>query len=473
MLNTILTQRQGNSQGQAKTSKTNKTNILAAVNTWLAVCLLASVTACANSPNSKALEESVAADPKLQQNPVVFSSPPPATAVETNSTAKLPPDFPTEIPLYPNAQLIDVGAPTDASQKNVRLRWESTDPVNSVQNFYQLEFGRRNWKIVSLPTADGQGALVATRDNLRVTVSLSPTQKVGGSTEFAIDYSKDSPEIAASPQPNNSESSASPTASPTPSNSEGTTPTPSASPKSAKVSQLDSQIPQQLRQYVADLAQLEVLKVRSSPRASLTTKSANLETGNTLPEPNKIVTRREYARWLVAANNQIYTSRQAKQIRLAVDSSEPAFSDIPKTDPDFSAIQGLAEAGLIPSSLSGETKDVKFRPDAPLTRETMILWKVPLDTRQVLPTANIDGVKEKWGFQDASKIDSQASRAILADFNNGDLANIRRVFGFTTLFQPKKSVTRAEAAASLWYFGIQDQGLSAKDALEAKSQPTQ
>ncbi|MEG4799685.1 S-layer homology domain-containing protein [Microcoleus sp. ARI1-B5] len=468
MLNTIFTQRQRKSIGRSpdRTRKTSKTNILAAANTWLAVCLLAAVTACANSPNSKALEESVAADPKLQQNPVVFSSPPPATAVETNSTAKLPDDFPTEIPLYPNAQLIEVGTQTDASPKNVRLRWESTDPVNSVQNFYQLEFGRRNWQIVSLPTPDGQGSLVATRDKLRVTVSLSPTQKVGGSTEFAIDYSKEGPEIAASPQPNNSESSPSPTASPTPSNSEGTTPTPSASPKSAKVSQLDTQIPQQLQQYVADLAQLEVLKVRAK-------KNANLETGSTLPEPNKIVTRREYARWLVAANNQIYASRQAKQIRLAVDSSEPAFSDIPKTDPDFSAIQGLAEAGVIPSSLSGETKDVKFRPDAPLTRETMILWKVPLDTRQVLPTANIDGVKEKWGFQDASKIDSQASRAVLADFNNGDLANIRRVFGFTTLFQPKKSVTRAEAAASLWYFGIQDQGLSAKDALQAKSQPAQ
>lgn len=473
MLNIIFTQRRGNSQGRSKITKTNKTNILVAVNTWLAVCLLAAVTACANSPNSKALEESLAADPKLKQNPVLFSSPPPAIAIETNSTAKLPPDFPTEIPLYPNAELIEVSGETDPSPKNVRLRWESTDPVNSVQNFYSTEFGRRNWEIVSRPTAEGQGSLVATRDNLRVTVSLSPTQKVGGSTEFAIDYSKDSPEIAASPQPNNSESSASPTASPTPSNSEGTTPTPSASPKSAKVSEQESQIPQQLRQYVADLTQLEVLKVRSSPRASLTTQSANLETASTLPKPNKIVTRREYARWLVAVNNQIYASRQAKQIRLAVDSSEPAFSDVPKTDPDFSAIQGLAEAGVIPSSLSGETKDVKFRPDAPLTRETMILWKVPLDSRQVLPTANIDGVKEKWGFQDASKIDSQASRAVLADFNNGDLANIRRVFGFTTLFQPKKSVTRAEAAASLWYFGVQDQGLSARDALEAKSPPAE
>jgi hypothetical protein len=470
MLNIIFTQRRGNSIGRspAKTTKTNKTNILAAVNTWLAVCLLAAVTACANSPNSKALEEALAADPKLKQNPVVFSSPPPATAIETNSTAQLPPDFPTEIPLYPNAQLIEVSGETDPSPKNVRLRWESTDPVNSVGNFYSTEFGRRNWEIVSRPTAEGQGSLVATRDNLRVTVSLSPTQKVGGSTEFAIDYSKDSPEIAATPQPNNSESSPSPTPTPSPSNSEGTTPGPSASPKSAKVSEQEAQIPQQLRQYVADLTQLEVLKVRA-------TDSANLETASTLPKPNKIVTRREYARWLVAANNQIYASRQAKQIRLAVDSSEPAFSDLPKTDPDFSAIQGLAEAGVIPSSLSGETKDMKFRPDAPLTRETMILWKVPLDTRQVLPTANIEGVKEKWGFQDASKIDSQASRAVLADFNNGDLANIRRVFGFTTLFQPKKSVTRAEAAASLWYFGVQDQGLSARDAKdtgEGQSQPT-
>ena len=467
MLNIIFTSGRGNSIGRSP-AKTNKTNILAAVHTWLAVCLLAAVTACANSPNSKALEEALAADPKLKQNPVVFSSPPPATAIETNSTAKLPPDFPTEIPLYPNAELIEVGGETDPSPKNVLLRWESTDPVNSVQNFYSTEFGRRNWEIVSRPTAEGQGSFVATQDNLRVTVSLSPTQKVGGSTEFAIDYSKESPEIAASPQPNNSESSASPTPTPSPSNSEGTTLTPSPSPKSAKVSEQEGQIPQQLRQYVADLTQLEVLKV-------LSPDSANLETASTLPKPNKIVTRREYARWLVAANNQIYASRQAKQIRLAVDSSEPAFSDLPKTDPDFSAIQGLAEAGVIPSSLSGETKDVKFRPDAPLTRETMILWKVPLDTRQVLPTANIEGVKEKWGFQDASKIDFQASRAILADFNNGDLANIRRVFGFTTLFQPKKSVTRAEAAASLWYFGVQDQGLSARDAKdtgEGKSQPT-
>ncbi|MGL5064581.1 MAG: S-layer homology domain-containing protein [Microcoleus sp.] len=463
MLHSTFTQRPGFNRGRSN-AKTIKTNILAAVNTWLAISLFVSMTACANSPNSKALEESLAADPKLQQEtPLPVPIPPPVKAVENSTNAKLPADFPTEIPLYPNAQLIAVDRSKNSSEKNVRLRWESTDPVNSIQNFYSTEFERRKWEIVSRPETEGQGSLVAKRDDLRVSISLSPTQKVGGATEFGIEYGNNNDTVAASPQPNNSESSPSPSPPTNTPNSGETTATPSPSPKSETSTAQNSEIPQQLQQYAADLAQLGVLKVRSKP-------GADLETASTLPEPNKVINRREYARWLVAANNQIFASRQAKQIRLATESSEPAFSDVPQTDPDFPAIQGLAEAGLIPSALSGQTKDVKFRPDAPLTRETMIFWKVPLDTRQILPAANIEAVKDKWGFQDASKIDSQASRAILADFNNGDLANIRRVFGFTTLFQPKKSVTRAEAAASLWYFGVQGEGLSAEDAKAAKPQ---
>jgi len=62
---------------------------------------------------------------------------------------------------------------------------------------------------------------------------------------------------------------------------------------------------------------------------------------------------------------------------------------------------------------------------------------------------------------------------VLADFQNSDRSNIRRVFGYTTLFQPKKPVTRAEAAAALWYFGSSSEGLSAQDAIQLKSQQNQ
>jgi hypothetical protein len=180
--------------------------------------------------------------------------------------------------------------------------------------------------------------------------------------------------------------------------------------------------------------------------------------------PTKGVTRREFARWLAATNNRLFSDRPAQQIRFASEANQPAFKDVSKQDPDFPAIQGLAEAGIIPSPLSGDTAATTFRPDAPLTRETMLLWKVPLDSRQGLPTANVEAVRQSWGFQDADKIDPRALRTIQADFQNGDLSNIRRAFGYTRLFQPKKTVTVAEAAATLWYFGVQNEGLSARDA---------
>ena len=223
--------------------------------------------------------------------------------------------------------------------------------------------------------------------------------------------------------------------------------------------------PKELQQYVSDLAKLGVL----TPAID-----GDKATHNDSPlfAPNKVVTRREYVRWLVAANNRLYANQPAKQIRLSTDAAVPAYQDVPRNDPDFPAIQGLAEAGLIPSLLSGDSTTVTFRPDAPLTRENLILWKVPTDTRQALPTASLDAVKQTWGFQDAPRIDAKALRAVLADFQNGDSSNIRRAFGYTTLFQPKKSVTRAEAAAALWYFGFQGDGQSAQELLKTLNIPS-
>lgn len=280
---------------------------------------------------------------------------------------------------------------------------------------------------------------------------------------------------ALSADPRLTNSSPSPQASPSPSPSDSPTPspetttepspTPSATPtptvdSSSSFSDLDK-APQALRQAVKETAELGILTHSNSAKAN----------ESTVFEPNKNVTRRVYARWLVAANNRIYSTRPARQIRLAVESSTPAFKDVPTKDPDFASIQGLAEAGLIPSSLSGDSTASLFRPDAPLTREDLILWKIPVDTRQVLPNATIESVKQSWGFQDANKIDAKALRAVYADFQNGDQANIRRAFAYTTLFQPKRPVTRAEAAAVLSYFGFQGDGISAQEALKGTPKP--
>ncbi|BAY27120.1 S-layer domain-containing protein [Calothrix sp. NIES-2100] len=452
--------------------------------------LLSSLTACANSPTAKNLEQSLAADPQLQTNPVVFGETKndQLQAQQSESTVKLPVDFPQDIPLYPNAKLEAV-TPASGTENKVSTRWLSSEPSNFITSFYRNQFLANNWQIQQQPTDDVGGVFEAQRNDLQLKVSIqaqsvtNPTpNQPQTATELLIEYLPSST-TTAQPTPTNNNSQTTnaqtPNDVPQPGDPKFIGPVQSTNVATQPASESGSQAavtttapsveftdinkaPQQLRQHIQDLAKLGVLSSESQ-----VTKSNSPATTNQFI-PSKIITRREYARWLVAANNAMYANNPAKQIRLASESSQPAFTDLSAKDPDFPAIQGLAEAGLIPSSLSGDTTTVLFRPDAPLTREQLLLWKIPLDSRQALPAANLDAVKQTWGFQDVGKIDPKALRAVLADYQNGEQSNIRRVFGYTTLFQPKKPVTRAEAAAALWYFGTQGEGISAVEALKLK-----
>jgi hypothetical protein len=454
--------------------------------------LLTSLTACANSPFAKNLEQSLKADPRLKDHPVVFGTSPAGNRQDqlNQTTVQLPTDFPKEIPLYPNANLQEVKPSTDLNS-GVSVRWLSSDPSNSIASYYLQQLQANNWQILQQPNDQQGGILKARRNDLLLKVSTQPKSIINpiskqpqAETEILIEYTRNTSAAAQT----------TPTPTPSPTSTAETTPTPNAQttnetvpqPSNPQVSSSvppqdvttptsstsEAQVytdlntaPQEFRQYIQDLAALGVLPSESNAGKSNSTQKNQFE-------PNKIITRQEYARWLFAANNAMYANNPAKQIRLAPQTDQPAFSDVPKTNPDFGVIQGLAEAGLIPSPLSGDSTAVLFRPNAPLTREQLILWKVPLDTRQGLPAANLNAVKQTWGFQDTAKIDPQALRALLADFQDGEKSNVRRVFGYTTLFQPKKPVTRAEAAAALWYFGTQGEGISAQEALKLKRSPS-
>ena len=425
-----------------------------------------SLTACANSPTAKNLEQSLAADPQLQNNPVPFGKPQSQQTIPNpnTSTIKLPADFPADIPIYPNATLEEI---TPANSENkISIRWQSADPSNIITSFYRQQFQTKNWQIVQQPQDDVEGYFSAKLNDLLINVTIVPQTVTKAepnqpqtATKLVIEYSSNSQATASNPV--------------TPSDNPGfigpvlpninnlnvvTQPTsePTSQPKTFVTQEFTDiqKAPPEWQSHIQDLATLGVLSIEPKTNEFL---------------PDKIITRREYARWLVAANNAMYANNPAKQIRLASSSTQPAFRDILTKDPDFPIIQGLAEAGLISSALSGDATAVLFRPDAPLTREQLILWKVPLDTRQALPTANLEAVKQTWGFQDAGNIEPKALRAVLADFQNAEQSNIRRVFGYTTLFQPKKPVTRAEASSALWYFGTQGEGISATEALKLKT----
>lgn len=427
--------------------------------------LISTLTGCANTPLAKNLEKSLQADSRLKDNPVIFG------AKQVNDSQKqpvksLPSDFPKDIPIYRNAQLQSVTSSSNDSGK-LSARWISSEPSNFIVDFYRQELRENKWEIIKQPE-DGQGGIFeAQRNNSEVKVSVQaktvtnpqPNQPQT-STELVIEYSPNLTLSQTSPTPNSSNTNPDFIGPIQPQNR--ATP-PQNNPQNIIQSpEFDdlNKAPQELQAYIQDLAKLSVL--------SIPTNAAKTNNPTNQFQPNTNITRRQYARWLVAANNAMYANSPSKQIRLAGTSNKSAFKDVAKTDPDFAVIQGLAEAGLIPSPLSGDSTQLLFRPDAPLTREQMLLWKIPLDTRQGLPNASLDAVKQTWGFQDAGKIDPKALRAVLVDYQNGENSNIRRVFGYTTLLQPKKAVTRAQAAAALWYFGTESEGISAKDALKLK-----
>ncbi|RZM76521.1 S-layer homology domain-containing protein [Leptolyngbya iicbica] len=219
-------------------------------------------------------------------------------------------------------------------------------------------------------------------------------------------------------------------------------------------------VPADLQPYLRDLQALAGVEL------AITSRSNNNSTASTGESPfTQTITRREYARWLFETYNAIYADEPGERLRLGNSSDDPIFQDVTSEDSDFAVIQGLAAAGLIPSAVAGNSTDVNFRPDAPLTRADLILWKVPLDTRAALPTTTPEAVKTAWGFQDVDSVEALALRAIAADFQLGDFANFSRAFGYTTLFRPEKTVSRAEAAAVLWRFGTQTEGVSAADLL--------
>ena len=414
----------------------------------------------------------------------------------TAANPNLPPSFPSSFPIYPQSELQETK--TSQDEQSGMLTWISDNNSQAIADYYKAELTARDWKIIKPFNSQQKIArAIAIKNEQRVDLTLLSTNQANGNqgTKLSVIYQPLEADIAASGisqaiddefttkfESNSKSKQAPPTANQPTETESATKPAPNstsdaiAKPRDLALKNLENtdnsdfinssvdftdlrEAPEQLTEPLETVAALGVLTPHTNDGNVELTKFA----------PNAIITRGEYARWLIAANNYYHRDNPGKKIYVSNKTNEPAFQDVKADNPDFAAIQGLAEAGLVPSRLTQDSTKLLFRPDAPLTREDLITWKVPLDSRQALPQASIEAIQESWGFQDAAEIDSFAIRALYADFQNGDLANVRRIFGFTTLFQPKKPVTRAEAATSLWHFGFQGDGITAKEILKTET----
>lgn len=492
-----------------------KQNHCPAIQGIMLTSLLALLAGCGNS---EALEGFVSADPKLKEDRTeqsgqtnqlttalaeeesaseedsnITSQPTPRVNNSTPNTIENEDELLLDaesFPLYPQAQIKE--QKIDREQNSGTLILNTSDNRQAVADYYRAELPANGWEIVKPFPANLQQEIVraiAIKDQIRLDLTLdssvAESQSPRQNTQLFLAYQPVSADadtdISQAVKPRKLTPSAAdrPDAQPDAQNNQSSPKIQdelapkSTESESTSISQennyFDSsladfadldEVPEQLQQPLQSVATLGIL----TPY----TGKANVEVSKFAP--NEIITRGEYARWLVAANNRYYSDNPGKKIYVAAKTTEPAFKDVNPSHPDFAPIQSLAEAGLIPSRLTEDNDNLLFRPDAPLIREDLVTWKVPLDTRQSLPKASIEAIEESWGFQDAADIDSEAIRALYADYQNGDRSNIRRIFGYTILFQPKKPVTRAEAAASLWYFGFQGDGITAREVLEAEAE---
>ena len=400
--------------------------------TFILVMSLTFMTGC-----GEGLQQRLAADSELEQT-------------ENSSNSELEPamEVPDNIPFYPNAQLVDQQIEEEDSTGT--LQWVSSDRINQIIQFYEQELSGEGWEIGS-PFAEGEETkMEATSSSLELKVIVSESQTSEAESTIRLDYQKRPPQAAQETTTETTPKEDQEQASPPQPEKETEEEEPVTREGSSIFNDL-AQTPEPLRGKVKHLAKLGIL--------------TPVEAGKQQFAPNEPVTRRTFARWLFEANNTFYSDRASEQIRPVSQTDTPAFTDIPPSDPDFPMIQGLAEAGLISSRLTGDDTATRFRPDQPITRQTLLLWKVPLDTRRPLPSANLKTIEDNWGFRDASAIDSEAFGAIVADLNNEENSNLRRVYGYTQLLQPQKAVTRAEAATALWSFGTEGKIITAKELL--------
>ncbi|WP_198016650.1 S-layer homology domain-containing protein [Rubidibacter lacunae] len=412
----------------------------------IAIGALGWLSACSSDA---AWQERLAPDPGLNNGPEVTETFAPEFGDADAANATRPEALPEAIPVYPEVRLLD----DDTADNRGRVLWESDSGLTPIASFYKRVLNEDGWildpiEIASEPAIDPT-KLSARRGNLNARIELTQANLTEPTT-IALTYERQTRVTPPDYTPPDAGGAATPpaethangnTARNDAPESESFEPAVAPGPKTF----VDiSAAPEALQPYLRDVAALGVLDAATGDRFV----------------PNEPVSRGDFARWLVAANN-LMRERPGDRLRAIAVTEDPVFADVPPSAPEFPAVQGLAEAGLIPSQLSGDLTVKSFRPEAPLTRETLLLWKVPLDLRQGLPTATVETVRAAWGFQDIEQVDPIALSAVLADYNNGDRANIRRVYGFTRLLQPQKPVTRAEAAAALWFFGTRGDGNSA------------
>ncbi|XWS69823.1 hypothetical protein CRYUN_Cryun04dG0211500 [Craigia yunnanensis] len=174
---------------------------------------------------------------------------------------------------------------------------------------------------------------------------------------------------------------------------------------------------------------------------------------------DELCTRREYARWLVRMSSILERNPKHRIFpSIALSGSETAaYDDVGANDPDFESIQALAEAGIIPSKLSGRITSsdgskvqeiINFSPDRFISRQDLINWKALVEY-DFEPGVIEQISRKKVDYMDLKEISPDSSPGLFIDMLAGEKSILRKVFGQSKRFQSNKPSSKAQAAVAL------------------------
>lgn len=151
-------------------------------------------------------------------------------------------------------------------------------------------------------------------------------------------------------------------------------------------------------------------------------------------EPNQPITRSEFIRWMYG-----YDGKHIKP-KLA---SQPSFSDVDSSNPDYALIEGLQAAGVITGFPDGT-----MQLDKELTRQELTLLWGWYERERSVTNPIVDSSVTQFAlkkYKDGAQI-SDTYVAAVGFYANQEKHPLEQVFGVTNKLEPQQPVTHAQAA---------------------------
>lgn len=116
---------------------------------------------------------------QMQEEPEVIKDSP-----EITSNSQLPDDFPTDFPIYSNAELKDSWTAEGNATKGVSVIWETQDTATAIYEFYKEKLAEKSWEIVSEYQEDGSYTITFKKE--AITGFVGVTKGEGDKTLISV-----------------------------------------------------------------------------------------------------------------------------------------------------------------------------------------------------------------------------------------------------------------------------------------------